>query len=207
MRSDASAKALLRQDLIRARVEAHRRNPEAGTALAAHWPEDGRLAAGNCIAGYWPLSGEIDPRPLMHRLFAQGARLCLPVMQGAGEPLIFREWRDGDPLQSGPFGVSEPVESATPCEPDVILVPLVGADLKGHRMGFGQGFYDRTLCSLRMRRRILAVGLAHSVQIVEDLPVEPHDECLDALITQSSFYPINSSEYPDAGPDVIHGDP
>lgn len=207
MLSDASAKAALRRDLLRARAEAHRRDPQAGVTLAAQWPQDWRLAAGCCVAGYWPLAGEIDPRPLLRRLAGQGARLCLPVMQGAGKPLLFRAWRDGDPLGSGAFGVSEPVESAAPCDPDVILVPLVGADLRGHRMGFGQGFYDRTLCSLRMRRKISAVGLAHSVQIVGDLPVEPHDECLDALITESGFYPIRSSEYREAGPDDVHGDP
>jgi 5-formyltetrahydrofolate cyclo-ligase len=207
MPSDASAKAALRQDLIRARAEAHQRNPEAGITLAAQWPQDWRLPAGCCVAGYWPLAGEIDPRPLMRRLADQGARLCLPVMQGAGKPLLFRAWRDGDQLGSGAFGVSEPVESAAPCDPDVILLPLVGADLDGHRMGFGQGFYDRTLCSLRMRRRVLAVGLAHSVQIVPVLPVEPHDECLDALITERGFYPIKASEYRDAGPDDVHGDP
>lgn len=186
-------KASLRQKLLERRRRAAAGRPGAGERLAASWPTAWGPIPHDAVAGYWPLPGELDPRPLMQVLAARGARLCLPRMRGPHEPLDFLGWCEGDTLAMGRFGVKEPDASAPPCRPAIILVPLVGADRRGHRLGFGQGYYDRTLEALRAQGHVFAVGLAYAEQVVERLPVEAHDQPLDAVLTDAGLVDLADS--------------
>ena len=141
--------------------------------------------AGEVVAsGYWPMGDEIDPRPLMETLAAGGHRLALPAIRGAGQPLDFRAWRPGDALRAAGFGTQEPLPEAEMLQPTVLLVPLLAFDAAGYRLGYGGGFYDRSLALLRGRGDILAVGLAFAAQQVAAVPREATDQPLDLLVTE-----------------------
>lgn len=157
---------------------------EAATRVAEHFLAGIAVAAGAPVSGYWPVRDELDPRPLMHRLHQAGHPCGLPVVRGAGEVLAFRAWRPGAVLQPAGFGLSEPLASAPAMVPELLLVPLLAFDLEGYRLGYGGGFYDRTLARLRREGRVLAVGLAFGGQQVEAVPHGPGDERLDWVVTE-----------------------
>jgi 5-formyltetrahydrofolate cyclo-ligase len=163
-----------------------RRTPDAGERAARLAPAAlfGRFSV---VAGYHALGAEIDPAPLLRRLADAGARLALPVTLAHGEPLIFRAYNLGDPLVRDPLGMMAPGAEAEVVEPDLFVTPLVAFDRGGARMGQGGGFYDRTLAALRARRPIFALGVAFAGQEVARLPVEPHDQRLDAILTESAY--------------------
>ncbi len=136
------------------------------------------------IAGYIPIGSEIDPRPLMTEFHKRGAVLCMPEVVEKDAPLQFREWSPGDLLISGALGTLQPLSTARTLDPDVMLLPLVGVDQKGVRLGQGGGFYDRTIAKYS-GKDLLTLGLAFEAQIVEDLPKDIHDQYLDGLISPS----------------------
>jgi 5-formyltetrahydrofolate cyclo-ligase len=177
-------KADLRRRALAARQTAHEADPDAGEQLVAHFPFE-LLAPGMVVSAYWPLPGEIDPRPLMVELAARGARLALPVIVGPGQPLIFRAWQAGDALEPRAFGLMEPPERAPELTPDILLVPLLAIDPDGNRLGFGRGYYDRTLAGLRAAGTAVAVGLAYEAQIVAAVPVDEFDQPLDWVVTEA----------------------
>ncbi len=152
--------------------------PATAHLLAAIGP-----AAGRIIAGYMPIRTEIDPRPAMAQLHGDGARICVPVIKAAGQPLEFREWHPGAPLIDGPFGARIPAEGDW-LIPDTLIVPLVAFDARLNRLGYGGGFYDRTLERLRAAAPTRAIGFAFAAQELPDVPQEPTDQPLDALITE-----------------------
>lgn len=135
------------------------------------------------VSGFLAIGEEIDPAPLMAGLQADGCLLALPVMVGKSEPLAFRTWSPGAPLVARMWGIREPGPEAPLLEPDVLLVPLLAFDRTGHRLGYGGGYYDRTLRDLRRRRAVLAVGLAFSCQVVDAVPHLDYDERLDWVLT------------------------
>ena len=137
---------------------------------------------GRVLAGYMPILTEVDPLPVMALMAAKGP-VCVPVIQGAGLPLRFRQWRPEAEMQEGPFGAQVPV-SGDWIEPDVLIVPLVCFDAQGGRIGYGGGFYDRTLEELRKRKAVTAYGFAFQAQQVETLPQEPTDQKLDGVVTE-----------------------
>ena len=100
------------------------------------------------VSGFWPMAEELDIRPLMIELFEQGCQLALPVVVARKQPLIFRAWRPGDPLDAGVFGTLHPSPRCEVVEPDALIVPLLACDEEGWRLGYGGGFYDRTLAAL-----------------------------------------------------------
>jgi len=138
---------------------------------------------GRVLSGYMPIRSEISPLPVMEAMASHGP-LCLPVVEGAGRPLSFREWVAGGPLVKGAFGALVPAEGRV-LVPEVLIVPLLAFDAAGHRLGYGGGFYDRTLEMLRARGDVLAVGFAFAAQEVERLPAEPTDQPLDAIVTEN----------------------
>jgi len=146
---------------------------------AGHIPLDD----GMIVAGYMPIRSEIDPRPLMEALRARGARLALPAIVGKHRPLAFRAWAPDAALEAGPFGTLHPADDAAPVAPDIVLVPLVAFDRTGHRIGYGGGFYDRTLARLRRDSGVMAVGVAFDMQEIETVPASPHDVILDRILT------------------------
>ena len=135
------------------------------------------------VSGFWPIKEEIDIRPLMIELFNSGCQMALPVVQGRGKPLLFRAWRPGDPLEAGVFGTLQPSARRETLEPDALLVPLLACDEAGWRLGYGGGFYDRTLGGLRARRQVTAVGVGFDAQLVPEVPHGPDDQPLDWLLT------------------------
>ena len=133
---------------------------------------------GKALAGYWPMRGEPDPRPAMA---AHDGPVCLPVVMAPATPLRFR--RFAGEVEAGAFGTSHPPETHEIMVPQVLIVPLVGFDRHGSRIGYGGGFYDRTLAELRGQGPVTAIGLAWAGQELAHIPVEPTDEPLDAIVT------------------------
>lgn len=145
--------------------------------------------SGAVVAGYWPLGSELDVRPLMLRLAQAGAEMALPVTRAGDRPLEFRRWRPGDVLEPGAHGVSQPKADAPVVVPGVLLVPLLAFDAAGWRLGYGAGYYDRTLAGLRARlleARPLAVGIAYAAQELPDVPRHAGDQRLDGVVTERS---------------------
>ncbi len=132
------------------------------------------------LAGYMAMRTEIDPTAAMA---AHQGPVGVPVILGRGQPLKFREWTPGCPMIAGEFGALIPADGAW-VEPEVLIVPLVAFDARGFRLGYGGGFYDRTLEGLRARRPTLAIGFAFAAQEMAEVPIEPTDQRLDAIVTE-----------------------
>ena len=158
------------------RQESARRVADLGLAFAGVEPPA-------VVSAFLAIGEEINPVPLMTRLQRQGWRIGLPVMVGKGQPLKFREWVPGGPLRTVMWGIREPEETAAEVEPDVLLVPLLAFNRSGLRLGYGGGFYDRTIRDLRARKPVVAVGLAFSAQEVDAVPHLDYDERLDWVLT------------------------
>jgi 5-formyltetrahydrofolate cyclo-ligase len=140
------------------------------------------------------MASEIDPRPLMQALDERGHGLALPVVAGAGQPLVFRAWTPGDPLRPAAFNTREPGPDKAEVTPRVLLVPLLAFDRAGYRLGYGGGFYDRTLAGLRAAGAALAVGLAFAGQEVESVPRDPNDSRLDWIVTEAEAIRIGNTK-------------
>ncbi|WP_428515627.1 5-formyltetrahydrofolate cyclo-ligase [Roseovarius sp.] len=134
------------------------------------------------LAGYMPIRTEIDPLPAMAEAAAHGP-VGVPVIEGEGLPLKFSRWEPDGELRDGPFGARVP-EVDDFFEPEILIVPLVAFDRNGGRLGYGGGFYDRTLELLRGKRATLAIGFAFAAQEAEGLPLEPTDQPLDMVVTE-----------------------
>ena len=166
------------------------RRPEAARALADNFlaAVAPRLVPGTVVSLFLPMGEEIDVGPLTAALAARGFPTALPVMQGRDAPLRFRLWRDGEPLVAAGFGVQEPAGGAD-AKPDILAVPLLAFDAAGNRLGYGGGYYDRTLRHFRAladageRPGVLAVGVAYDEQEMATLPVHAGDEPLDMIVT------------------------
>lgn len=139
------------------------------------------------VALYAPLRGELDCVPLALMLSRAGHPLALPVVTARNAPLRFRRWMPGDALEAGFGGIMQPSPESPEVDPDVLFVPLAAFDRDLNRLGYGAGFYDRTLAELRLAGPCLTVGLAFSVQQVPVVPVEPHDVALDYLVTERAI--------------------
>lgn len=185
-RPDAKAEARARA--VERRARAFATNPVAGQTLAALFPA-GLVRPDAVVAGYAPFRTEIDPRPLMRRLESLGARLALPATpaKGTDAPLLFRLLDPARELSARRYGIQEPDSACEPCEPDVVLVPLLAFDGRGGRLGYGAGWYDRTLARLRTSKKVVAIGLAYSAQEVETVPADPHDQVLDGICTERAW--------------------
>jgi 5-formyltetrahydrofolate cyclo-ligase len=146
------------------------------------------------VAGYWPKGDELDVRPALDMLSLAGHDVCLPVVSGVAWPLLFRLWRPGHPLVPGSFRIMEPMADAPLAQPTIVLVPMLAFDKDGWRLGYGGGFYDRTLAVLRDSAPVLAVGIAYAGQEVSSVPRDPYDQRLDWLVTEkgvSRFAPTH----------------
>lgn len=160
--------------------------PEIYVSASKHFMKGIVLPLGGVIAGYWPLKDEFDSRPLLEAIAAQGGRLALPVVAGDSGRLIFREWRPGAPLAPAGFGTLGPRENAQEVLPDLVITPLLAFDRRGCRLGYGGGFYDRSLTALRASGKCkLAIGLGFSAQRVQQVPVSDADARLDGVVTET----------------------
>jgi len=183
--TNADSKAALRRDALArreaigpaARADFSRRLTQEGLRLAHLWrPET--------VSAFYPLPGEPDTLPLLTALASEGFATALPVVVRRGSPLVFRLWRPGDPTGAGPMLLREPLEEAPAVDPDLVFTPLACFDRRGHRIGYGAGFYDRTLARLRAMKPVHAVGVAYGVCEVAAAPYEAHDQNLDAVVTE-----------------------
>ena len=157
----------------------------AGARLAEHGLSFLDVAPGAIVSGFSAIRDEIDAGALLARLHGEGFRLCLPVMEGKALPLIFRAWSPGDAMGKAQWGIAEPLPDKPVLEPDVILVPLLAFDAAGHRLGYGGGFYDRTLARLRAIKPVVAVGVAYDELKVDAVPHRGYDQPLDWVLTPS----------------------
>jgi 5-formyltetrahydrofolate cyclo-ligase len=163
----------------------------AAQAIAARpFPVD--VMPGQVIAGYSAIRNEIDPMPLMREFERCGARLALPAIAARDQPLIFRAWSVAAKLVRGQFDIWEPPADASVVVPDIVLVPLAAFDRAGHRIGYGAGYYDRTLGQLRAAKPMIAAGLAFSVQEIAAVPSLPHDMPLDYIATERETIEIKA---------------
>ncbi|EIE50984.1 5-formyltetrahydrofolate cyclo-ligase [Salipiger aestuarii] len=174
----AGAKQAARAAAFARRRAAHAADTGAGAArlselLARH--------RGVPVAGYLPIRTEIDPRPAMAEAAAHGA-VSVPVIQAPGTPLRFALWEPDMPLVPGPFGAPIPADPVWSV-PEILIVPLVAFTGTGRRLGYGGGYYDRTLQQLRARGPVLAAGFAYGDQRTETLPFDPNDQPLDMVVT------------------------
>ena len=180
----AADKRRCRAAAIEVRARAHN---VAGTTAGVRLAEIGLgfLTMGPVVvAGFTPFNDEIDVLPLIARLAGEGWRTALPVVLGRNLPLLFRAWAPGEPTVAGAWSIPVPLATSAEVEPDVLLVPMLAFDGAGFRLGYGGGFYDRTLSALRAVKPVIAVGVAFAAQEVEQVPRGRHDEPLDWILTE-----------------------
>ncbi|WP_404402404.1 5-formyltetrahydrofolate cyclo-ligase [Pelagibacterium halotolerans] len=180
-------KAALRQEAFakRAKIPAADRADAANIAATLFF-ESVPLEPGQVVAAYWPIRDEIDCKPILTRLMDSGQQVCLPVVMGDGIPLELRLWEAGQPLYPSGFGTLAPPETAPLAAPDVVIIPLLAFDRLGTRLGYGKGYYDRTLDALETKP--LIVGIAFAAQELDFIPREPHDLPLDILVTEAGVH-------------------
>jgi 5-formyltetrahydrofolate cyclo-ligase len=189
--NDAAEDVLALKRALRERQKARR---EAALAALGSGVNEGLVRHGvallgdrpsGVVSGYYPMAGELWPLGLMGALRSKGHSLALPVMQGKADPLLFRAWTPGDTLIAGVWGIRQPAPEQPEVLPDIVLVPLLAFDAQGYRLGYGGGYYDRTLRHLRGLKPILAVGLALDELEVDAVPHLDYDERLDWVLTPS----------------------
>jgi len=190
----AEKKRIARAAAAKARAGAHAKSGDAaGLAIARRGlPCDHRMGR-RVASGFQPYKSEISVLPLMAKLAAEGWTTAMPVVVAKGEPLVFRVWAPGDETVPGIWDIPVPPESAEQVEPDLLLVPMLAFDRRGYRLGYGGGFYDRTLALLRKHQPITAIGVAYAAQELAEVPHGPHDQPLDWIMTEdSSFQPVGA---------------
>ena len=165
----------------------------AAKAAAAHFFKSVPLKPTDVVAGYWRIKDEMDCQPILIGLMDSFQPVCLPVVMGDEQPLQLRLWEQGASLYEAGFGTLAPSELAPQVEPDVIVMPLLGFDRFGTRLGYGGGYYDRTLQQLKKRPRL--VGIAFAAQELDTIPSEAHDVPLDMIVTEQG---ARSFEHPSA---------
>jgi 5-formyltetrahydrofolate cyclo-ligase len=174
---------LRRESLARRDALAPAVRTAAAEAIAARsFPLE--IKPGTIVSGYSPMRSELNPLPLMRVLARAGARLALPVVVGRGKPLVMRAWNFEEPLVRGVWGIRQPAPTAPEVQPDILLVPLTVFDRRGHRIGYGAGYYDMTIAQLRAVKPVMTVGIAFAAQEAEEVPVTPRDARLDLVLTE-----------------------
>jgi 5-formyltetrahydrofolate cyclo-ligase len=182
-------KADLRKQAAVLRQKAHGALAElAPLALIGHGFPAQPSKAINIVSGFFPYMSEIDSRPLLGRLAGEGWTTALPIVIAKGEPLVFRRWLPGEPTVTGVWDIPRPPDSSPLVEPDALLVPLMAFDRRGYRLGYGGGFYDRTLALLRSRKPIKAIGIAYAAQEVDSVPHDDHDQPMDFVMTEKEVF-------------------
>lgn len=185
----ASAKTMMRVEMRARRRALAAEAPEACRRAAALLPLE-KLPPFTVVSGYRPQGAEIDPGPLMRRLRAEGAKLALPVALDRDSPLVFRAWESDARLEPDAFGIPSPTSDAEELRPDLVIAPTMAFDRTGARLGQGAGHYDRTLENLRGGARVFVLGLAYAGQEVARIPAEPHDQRLDAILTETGYIEV-----------------
>lgn len=188
---------------IAARKAAEAARADGATAAGGQWLAAGVAAAAadlglargpRRVSAVWSMGTEIDTRPLVDWLLAAGHELLLPVVAAKATPLVFRRWCHGEPLVPGGFGTSIPAPEAPEMAPEILFVPLLSFDDDGYRLGYGGGFYDRTLEALRAAGDVVAVGIGYAAQRVDRVLRGPHDQRLDWLATDEGVRRVGGGQ-------------
>jgi 5-formyltetrahydrofolate cyclo-ligase len=167
------------------RLQAHKTLGErAGLMLAQHELPVVRKESIASVSGFYPYQAEINVLPLLARLVSEGWRTALPIVMAKGAALTFRAWAPGEPTGRGIWDIHIPLETAAELQPDVLLVPMLAFDRRGYRLGYGGGFYDRTLAELRKLKPVVAIGVAYAMQEMDEVPTAAYDEPLDWILTE-----------------------
>jgi len=182
--STEDAKAVLRREALARRDALPRELRAAAAEAIAAQPFPVAIKPGAVVSGFMPMKSEINPIPLMRKLADAGATLALPVVAGKGKPLIMRAWSFGEPLASGVWGIREAGSDAPEVFPDILIVPLLAFDRRGHRIGYGAGYFDMTIAALRARKPVVAAGIAFAAQEIAEVPITPRDARLDLVLTE-----------------------
>ena len=164
---------------------------EAAKLVTRHFFDSVNLAPTDVVAAYWRIRDELDCQPILIGLMDSDYTVVLPVVMGPDQPLDLRVWEQGASLYEAGFGTLAPSELAPRREPDVVLMPLLGFDKHGTRLGYGGGYYDRTLAAMHKTPRL--VGLAFAAQELDEIPREPHDVPLDTIITEAGVRHFGAS--------------
>ena len=162
-------------------------NPALGKALAGHVLAKLNIPSGAVVAGFWPMGEEIDIRPLLCELHRRGHQIALPETPPRGQPLVFRAWHPGMAMVAERFGTQRPTGAVV--TPDIVFVPLLAFDRAGRRLGYGGGFYDRTLPGLPHAR---AIGCGYACQELDEVPAGAYDARLSAIATEREFIFVES---------------
>lgn len=181
---DAQKKVARKQASTRRKQAQAKAGSSAPNSFTSALINSGAFSPGAIVSGFLPIGSEIDPRPAMELLRDRGHQICLPCVVGADRPLVFRLWAPDDPLVVESFGTRAPDSSAQVVKPDALLVPLLAFDASGFRLGYGGGFYDRSLEQLRREKSVTAIGIAFSGQKTETVPRAAHDQPLDWIVTE-----------------------
>jgi 5-formyltetrahydrofolate cyclo-ligase len=178
------AKAALRNRARAARASLdHGERADAAVAAAKNFFNAIALQASDVVAAYWRIRDELDCQPILVKLMDSNQTVVLPVVMGPEEPLDLRVWEQGASLYESGFGTLAPSDLAPRAEPDIVIMPLLGFDSRGTRLGYGGGYYDRTLAC--MRKKPMLVGFAFAAQELDRIPREPHDVPLDVIVTEA----------------------
>ena len=178
------AKQTLRKTAAQNRKDAKLSHPNAAENCADYADEIMALYAPSMVAAYWPIRTELDPIPLLQAIMRLGADACLPVTPAEGQPLRFHQWDGQAALEEGPYGTKQPSSSLPVVSPDVILAPLLAFDADCWRLGYGGGFYDRTLAALEAKgHEAHVIGIAYDEQQVGQVPIGKYDRALSAILT------------------------
>lgn len=184
-------KRQMRLNAVRGRSEISADYAALGAEKLIPLVKELKITEGTAVSAYWPMKSEMDVRPLMRFLHETGCVVCLPVVTEKDEPMLFRRWTPDERLVVGMYGVEEPDEKCDPVVPDVLFLPLLAFDRRGGRLGYGGGFYDRTLKLLRKRGRRLIAGVGFAQQEVDSVPLEDTDETLDVILTEKEVIRIS----------------
>jgi 5-formyltetrahydrofolate cyclo-ligase len=188
-----SEKTALREAALALRDALPAGERQAAAEIIAAWPFPVTIKPGIVVSGFSPMKTEINPIPLMRKLADDGAQLALPAIAGRGKPLIMRAWTFGAPLKSGQWGIREPGPEAPEIAPDILIVPLACFDRAGHRIGYGAGYYDMTINSLRAKKKIIAIGVAFAAQEIPKVPATVRDARLDLVLTEREIIDFRKS--------------
>jgi 5-formyltetrahydrofolate cyclo-ligase len=189
-------KSVLRERMKGERRAAAAARPDAAAHAARCFLEGAPLPEGAVVALYHPLRDELGTAQLAAALDERGVVLALPAVEKRGRALAFRRWRPGDALLPGRYGTLAPAVAAEPLIPDIVVTPLLAFTRDGARLGYGGGYYDRTLAALRARGAVLAIGYGYAAQQVDALPVSRLDEPLDWIVTEREAFPARGRGAP-----------
>jgi 5-formyltetrahydrofolate cyclo-ligase len=190
--TDTDNKRDLRRRMRAKRIRLAHEIPDAAERAVEHLAAH-RLPAFASFAGYYALGAELNPSPLIRHLAAMGAFFALPVCEGPDRPLLFRMWESRDRLIPDALGVPSPPPWAQRMHPDLVIAPVLAFDRKGGRLGQGGGHYDRTLQGLRANKKVFVLGLAYAGQELPEVPSEPHDQRLDAILTETGYIEVEKT--------------